>query len=341
VVSSTKVTCSSSGTWVGDLDCPEILLQSSASNPKEEGPSVPQKPPGSDPNSCIPVNEIQNGMIDGSCKDPKKGDVCSIKCLQGFTLIGSEKLTCRGGSWDTRIPDCISSGGGSEACRPLDTPGNGSLTGFCKSPQMGLKCSLNCDVGFHPVGETPFTCTSKGWTNQDPRCVEITCERIPSLENGYLVGDCDPGVAGNFCAFTCNRGFALVGPSVTICSYMGRWEPTERSSCIPLSACNVKLPEKNNPSSYIPGNVSESSSTTPSTTITSSPSKGMQIQAKNNVPLTPAIPAAQMSYFPSQQTSGTKVDSLSSSANFTTIHSSELTSQSWMFISKASTKYNN
>lgn len=249
VVSSSTVRCTSSGSWSGNLDCPDPLetqteppLPPIISGVPNSIPSNPSFPSVSRPSQgyCPEIVSLPHGTLEGECKRAQDKDVCSFECHRDYSLEGSSHLVCKGGSWSEKPPSCVERS--MSECRPLSPPDNGSLMGLCKTPRIGSQCSLVCQLGFRAVGVNPFKCTSQGWTNQDPRCVDIVCSGIKELRNGYLVGDCNPGVVGNFCAFACKKGFALVGPSVTICSYTGSWDPPQLPSCIPLNECNVKVP---------------------------------------------------------------------------------------------------
>ena len=283
VISTTIVTCTSSGSWTGNLECsdpvkptastldpnePVIIQQPIYPNPPSIG--VPSSP---ESGTCPEIQDFENGIAQGFCKKARNGSICSFRCHEGFELKGVKRLKCNGQSWDDELPVCQERGPGSEECRPLLPPGNASLSGSCKIPSLGSVCSLICDPGFRPVGDSKLTCTAKGWTNENPRCVDMTCKAITPPENGYLVGDCDPGVVGNFCAFACKKGYALVGPSVLFCNYQGIWDPAEQATCYPLASCGLNPPSTTTIelSSLSPPQPTTQSSEQPESTTLSSP----------------------------------------------------------------------
>lgn len=237
VTSSINVTCTPQGYWSGNLDCPVPIAQSVVQQLPQTAASGPSFPTES--RVCPDILNLPNRLIRGVCSKAKDGDVCYFECQKGFALNGSTEIVCRQGSWSQSCPTCLPDQTSSAACPALTTPGNGTFTPECSASRIGSQCNLMCNLGYKAVGTNPFTCTEKGWTNENPRCIDIVCPAITQLKNGYLVGDCDPGFAGNFCAFACKKDFALVGPSVSICSYAGSWDPPDSRYCIPLSACNV------------------------------------------------------------------------------------------------------
>ena len=60
---------------------------------------------------CQTLRPPLNGFIDGNC-DNSYGSTCTMRCNDGYNLIGVENVTCEArlghitGFWDNAVPVC-------------------------------------------------------------------------------------------------------------------------------------------------------------------------------------------------------------------------------------------
>ena len=169
--------------------------------------------------NCPGLNPPLNGYGEGTCANAVEGQTCVFNCFRGYTLRGITSTTCRGGVWDGTTPKCEGI-----TCPPLiQPPANGQLVGTCDPGRLSENCTLTCDSGYNPPSTT-VTCLVGGWTGALPVCMPTTCPPINTqFPNGFLEGECNPGIGGQFCTFSCNQGFALVGNSTLVCQTDGNW----------------------------------------------------------------------------------------------------------------------
>ncbi|NXO64439.1 LYAM3 protein, partial [Phainopepla nitens] len=166
---------------------------------------------------------------------------CAFSCQTGFVLVGSESRECTAtGTWTGDTPHCEAT-----ACPVLKAPDQGELN--CSHLHgnftFGSTCVLSCQTGFVLVGPESRECTATGtWTGDPPHCEAITCPVLSAPDQGelncsHLHGDF---AFGSTCAFSCQMGFALMGPESRECTATGTWTGDatrcEVNSCPVLNA---------------------------------------------------------------------------------------------------------
>ncbi|NXQ19962.1 LYAM3 protein, partial [Peucedramus taeniatus] len=91
---------------------------------------------------------------------------------------------------------------------------------------FGSTCAFSCQKGFVLMGLESRECTAMGtWTGDAPRCGAVSCPVLSAPDRGEL--NCSH-LHGNFtfgstCAFSCQRGFTLVGLQSRECTALGTW----------------------------------------------------------------------------------------------------------------------
>ncbi|NXN83335.1 LYAM3 protein, partial [Bombycilla garrulus] len=124
------------------------------------------------------------------------------------------------GLWETRIALIT--------CPVLSAPDQGEM--HCSHLHgnftYGSTCAFSCQTGFVLVGPESCECTATGtWTGDTPHCEAITCPVLRAPDQGelncsHLHGDF---AFGSMCAFSCQTGFALIGPESRACTATGTW----------------------------------------------------------------------------------------------------------------------
>ncbi|KFW83048.1 P-selectin, partial [Manacus vitellinus] len=166
------------------------------------------------------------------------GSTCAFSCQTGFALTGSESRQCTAmGTWTGDAPRCEAI-----TCPVLNAPDQGELN--CSHLHgnftFGSTCAFSCQKGFVLMGPDISECMATGtWSEDTPRCEAITCPVLNAPDQGEL--NCSH-LHGNFtfgstCAFSCQKGFVLMGPDISECMATGTWsEDTPRCEAI---ACPV------------------------------------------------------------------------------------------------------
>ncbi|GFQ98557.1 CUB and sushi domain-containing protein 3 [Trichonephila clavata] len=75
------------------------------------------------------------------------------------------------------------------------------------------------------------------------QCQDTTCPALTPPDNGYVDGQCNPGIAGQSCIIFCDSGYAIEGgPSQLTCLASGQW-----SSYTPYCRRNSECPKLQKP----------------------------------------------------------------------------------------------
>uniref|UniRef100_A0A7N5KM86 p-selectin n=1 Tax=Ailuropoda melanoleuca TaxID=9646 RepID=A0A7N5KM86_AILME len=103
------------------------------------------------------------------------------------------------------------------------------------------ECSFHCAEGYELNGPSKLECLASGtWTNEPPRCIAAHCPPLKIPERGSMTcpHSADAFQYPSSCHFSCEEGFALVGPEVVQCTASGVWTAAapvcEAIACGPL-----------------------------------------------------------------------------------------------------------
>ncbi|KFZ56718.1 P-selectin, partial [Antrostomus carolinensis] len=149
---------------------------------------------------------------------------CAFQCQEGFERRGAGTLRCLPSQqWSAETPTCTAI-----TCPVLSAPDQGEMN--CSHLHgdftFGSTCSFSCQTGFTLMGPESRECTATGtWTGDSPRCEAITCPVLSAPDRGemncsHLHGDF---AFGSACSFSCQTGFALMGPDSRECTATGTW----------------------------------------------------------------------------------------------------------------------
>ncbi|XP_050162860.1 P-selectin-like [Myiozetetes cayanensis] len=193
--------CMATGTWTGDATQCEAITCPVLSAPDQ--------------------GELNCSHIHG---DFSFGSTCAFSCQMGFALMGSESRKCTAmGTWTGDAPRCEAI-----SCPVLSAPDWGELN--CSHLHgdfsFGSTCAFSCQTGFVLVGPEHRECMAMGtWTAHAPRCEAIKCSAVTTPKMGQAVCSHPLGdfTFGSTCAFSCQKGFVLMGPGSRKCTAMGTW----------------------------------------------------------------------------------------------------------------------
>ncbi|KAH3810258.1 hypothetical protein DPMN_138648 [Dreissena polymorpha] len=141
--SSNTLTCSSNGSWIGYVDCVSKVCEMFST-----------------PNHSILLNTTTSGLV--------VGITLIIECKLGYSLQGSDRITCLPNSSWTPIPQCKPID-----CGVLQDPDNGFAN--VGNTTWGSNVTLECDEGFKFVGSNRSTCETTGNWSRHGRCEIVDC----------------------------------------------------------------------------------------------------------------------------------------------------------------------
>uniref|UniRef100_A0A2R9AYQ7 p-selectin n=1 Tax=Pan paniscus TaxID=9597 RepID=A0A2R9AYQ7_PANPA len=168
-----------------------------------------------------------------SCQDTscsKQGE-----CLE---TIGNYTCSCYPGFYG---PECEYV----RECGELELPQHVLMN--CSHPlgnfSFNSQCSFHCTDGYQVNGPSKLECLASGiWTNKPPQCLAAQCPplKIPERGNMTCLHSAKAFQHQSSCSFSCEEGFALVGPEVVQCTASGVWTAPapvcKAISCEPLES---------------------------------------------------------------------------------------------------------
>ncbi|NXJ96930.1 LYAM3 protein, partial [Corythaixoides concolor] len=180
-----------------------------------------------------------------NCSHPfgefRYNSTCEFGCQEGFERRGAGTLRCLASQrWSADTPTCTAI-----TCPVLSAPDRGELN--CSHLHgnftFSSTCAFSCQMGFALTGSESRECTATGtWTGDAPRCEAITCPVLSVPDWGELNCSHPHGdfAFSSTCVFSCQMGFALVGPEHRECMATGTWTgdspQCEAITCPVLSA---------------------------------------------------------------------------------------------------------
>ncbi|XP_069050189.1 L-selectin-like isoform X1 [Lepisosteus oculatus] len=175
---------------------------------------------------CGALTKPVHGYI--NCSGPYGSNsfnsTCQFHCLDGFSLNGSNTITCTSsGNWTGAAPTCQA-----VQCGALSKPAHGHID-YCEpygNNSVNSTCQFRCLDGFSLNGSKSITCSSSGkWTGEVPVCKGVECELQSHPDNGVIqcLGPNGNHSFNSTCEFHCMDGFLLLGPTTITCGPSGIW----------------------------------------------------------------------------------------------------------------------
>ncbi|KAJ8262625.1 hypothetical protein GJAV_G00168490 [Gymnothorax javanicus] len=164
---------------------------------------------------CVRPPIVPNGHFLGS--DFSRGAEVWYQCEEGYTLMGSPQLVCRGdGLWNTPAPQCVIN-----TCDLPEDISHGYLNGSSFNFQDVVE--YLCFPGYQVVGNPFLRCSAAGtWVGTVPECRPCACAQ-PVLKYGAVFGR--EYACGARVRFRCDEGYRTLGPAEAICERGGVWSP--------------------------------------------------------------------------------------------------------------------
>uniref|UniRef100_W5LZP4 Selectin E n=1 Tax=Lepisosteus oculatus TaxID=7918 RepID=W5LZP4_LEPOC len=189
---------------------------------------------------CGALTKPVHGYI--NCSGPYGSNsfnsTCQFHCLDGFSLNGSNTITCTSsGNWTGAAPTCQA-----VQCGALSKPAHGHID-YCEpygNNSVNSTCQFRCLDGFSLNGSKSITCSSSGkWTGEVPVCKGVECELQSHPDNGVIqcLGPNGNHSFNSTCEFHCMDGFLLLGPTTITCGPSGIW--TGRKPICAAVGCEV------------------------------------------------------------------------------------------------------
>ncbi|CAH2293998.1 sushi, von Willebrand factor type A, EGF and pentraxin domain-containing 1 [Pelobates cultripes] len=186
------------------------------------------------PPSCLacecPKPIIQNGVVLG--KNFSCGYSISIKCQEGFKLLGPSEINCESaGKWSHGFPHC-----GKISCGPPPAIANAFINGSSTTDENAIR--YNCVIGYVMQGKSELVCTDEGvWSKPYPSCQLISCGRPPTVLHTVAKGD--TYTYGSKIEYRCEDGYMMdENVSTKTCLEDGFWS-SEKIICVPIK-CSIK-----------------------------------------------------------------------------------------------------
>lgn len=139
-------------------------------------------------------------------------------CEEGFELVGEDfELLCQSDkTWLGDIP----------SCRMIDCgepPELGNGTVEAETTMFGSQAIYDCFFGFVLEGSVNRYCSSNGnWNGSMPRCIALTCDVPPVIDNGYITFEGSLYVDSPI-EYECKECFKLNGTRFRYCQVNGTW----------------------------------------------------------------------------------------------------------------------
>ncbi|XP_039375093.1 coagulation factor XIII B chain-like [Mauremys reevesii] len=154
------------------------------------------------------------GIVSDDKLEYRKGDKVQYKCNPGYSLMGTEWITCSGKTW-TPAPQCLETG---KNCSRPPTIENGDITTFLeKGYTSGSFVEFKCQLFYAMEGQNRSFCDNGNWTKA-PLCLEPCAISVEEMENQKveLNGRPNENISqrvylkrGDFLELRCKPGYEL------------------------------------------------------------------------------------------------------------------------------------
>ncbi|XP_074650374.1 sushi, von Willebrand factor type A, EGF and pentraxin domain-containing protein 1-like [Tubulanus polymorphus] len=164
---------------------------------------------------CGVPPDVANGVVKYSGQ--MASDTAVFTCATGYTLKGSNTITCQTDRNWTAEPTCLGAGcGPPPAVDSADTPRYTTTT-------VGSQASYTCKTSFTMVGSKDVTCQADGSWSQLPKCQAAHCQNPPSLSNAKII-NLSGLKQGDTVTYQCDNGYEFTsGTGTSTCQVNKSW----------------------------------------------------------------------------------------------------------------------
>ncbi|KAK2150293.1 hypothetical protein LSH36_413g01017 [Paralvinella palmiformis] len=160
---------------------------------------------------------LLNGQVPGEDSIYQFGDAITIKCDDGYAIVGSTELKCTSSArWSPVLPSCT----------PVHCPALYIEHGLVVADQnsYGSVVHVECEMGYELFGDTELTCTGRGeWSGVIPICAMIECPK-PVVKHGKVLGRANVTYSfGSIISYQCDEGYVLLGERESLCLPDASW----------------------------------------------------------------------------------------------------------------------
>ena len=199
------------------------------------------------PVPCPEVEPIPNSNVSSSLNESVFEDNFVVMCMSGYVINGTTVVSCLAtGLWSAN-PTCDPVN-----CGEIIPPENGALDSqFPVGRVFNDTVNIVCDEGYELENPSQYveTCLADGnWTSH-VRCNIISCNATADPENSVVSVNTSTYLSRK--SMTCNSGFYISGPNISICQSNKTW--TDLGVClrvhcptldpIPNSNLSTSLPD--------------------------------------------------------------------------------------------------
>ncbi|KAG8185978.1 hypothetical protein JTE90_003536 [Oedothorax gibbosus] len=160
-----------------------------------------------------------------NCAEMAAGSTCSLSCVEGGKLKGSQVIEClQTGEW-TAFPECC--------CPPPTLTGDLTAKGNCNELKVRERCELGCrNTTSRLTGDRFLVCNSDTRWSQLPTCSSTLCPP-PSFANSVVKSkeDCPRKAIGQTCFLECSKGGNVTGSDHIRCLENQTWSPLPNCTC--------------------------------------------------------------------------------------------------------------
>ncbi|XP_065189189.1 sushi, von Willebrand factor type A, EGF and pentraxin domain-containing protein 1-like [Sycon ciliatum] len=163
-----------------------------------------------------PAPKLTDGIITGT------SPLYTASCNKGYTLSGSNNVTCVDSATTTCLPACIPI-----TCPATPSITNGYLITTIASFTSGGTANVSCFQGYQRMGPGTITCDSNGqWLTGTSlqHCKLRSCTKLNPPTNGSIVSSSTSPYGMTI--FECNNGYELTGNRASVCLASGTWSNT-------------------------------------------------------------------------------------------------------------------
>ncbi|KAF5895070.1 complement component receptor 1-like protein, partial [Clarias magur] len=182
---------------------------------------------------CIVITcdepKVNNGdIIRGKALLYKYEMTIQYQCNIGYSMEGSELLTCKENGWNPSPPKC-----NVVTCSKPPDVRHGEFTPRNEVYEYGETVTYSCREGFRLYGVSTISCTEHGMFEKPPQCLEAICDEL-QIKNGMVIeGKSKSYKYRSRVQVQCNKGYKMEGSEYLTCEEMG-WN-------LPPPQCNLMI----------------------------------------------------------------------------------------------------